>query len=179
MKNTVNFISTLKPDGDEYKKITYWNRFFRTKTESVITFGLALLAIGYAVSKLIAGQMTLGIALICLIVAFYPVLVITQFNSNIRYHLKHRDPCESAPCQYSLMENGILMDVEGFENAHHFYKYEEFTSIYLNVFGFFMLYKGNTPVVVLRRADIPKDALEEFENTLVYSANEKCRVKNF
>lgn len=179
MKNFVKFISTLKPDGAEYKKITYWNRFYRTKTEAITTLGLALLALGYAIWKLVSGQMTVGIAIICLILVAYPFLVISQFNASIRHHLKNRDPAESAPCEYNLMENGILMDVPGFENAHYFYKYEEFTSIYLNVFGFFMLFKGNVPVVVLRRSDIPAEHLSDFEDTLVTSASDTCRVAKF
>ena len=43
MNTVIRFTSTQKPDGDEYKKITYWNRFIRTKIETVIM--LALIAV--------------------------------------------------------------------------------------------------------------------------------------
>lgn len=53
MSEIIRYNSTQKPEGIEYKKITWWNRFVRTKTESVILLfmiigGISLLCIKLA-----------------------------------------------------------------------------------------------------------------------------------
>ena len=108
MKTVIRFTSTQKPDGKEYKKITYWNRFVRTKIETLILIALVIVSISCAAYRLTTGTMDTFWAIICIVFLFYPFLIITQFNSSIRYHLKHRDPAETSPCEFCLMENGIL-----------------------------------------------------------------------
>ena len=48
MKTVIRFTSTQKPDGKEYKKITYWNRFVRTKIETLILIALVIVGISCA-----------------------------------------------------------------------------------------------------------------------------------
>ena len=178
MNTVIRFTSTQKPDGKEYKKITYWNRFIREKIETLILIALIATSISCGIYRLTTGTMDTFWAILCIVFLFYPIIVITQFNSSIRYHLKHRDPSESAPCEFCLMENGILIDVPECD-VHKFIKYDEFTHVYTNVFGYYMMFRKNTVLAMIRHSDIPEGQKDEFEDTMVTSLNDTCNVSRF
>lgn len=178
MKTVIKFTSTQKPDGDEYKKITYWNRFVRVKIETILMLALAALSIACGAYRLANGTMDTFWAIICIIFLFYPGLIITQFNSSIRYHLKHRDPSETAPCEFCIMENGILMDVPE-HDVHSFIRYDEFTHVYTNVFGFYMMFRKNKVLVMIRHSDIPEGRKDDLEDMMFAGLNTNCKVSKF
>lgn len=178
MKSVIRFTATQKPDGDEYKKITYWNRFVRVKTETLIIFLLVLVGLSLGIYRLATGTMDTFFAILCIIFLFYPVLIIMQFNSSIRYHLKHRDPAETAPCEFCLMENGILIDVAE-HNVHNMVRYDEFTHVYLNVFGYYMMFQKNKVLVMFKHSDLPEGRCQDFEDMMVAGLNTGCKVSRF
>lgn len=59
MKSVIRFTATQKPEGDEYKKITYWNRFIRVKTETLIIILLVLVALSLGIYRLATGTLSL------------------------------------------------------------------------------------------------------------------------
>ena len=178
MKPLIRFTSTQKPDGKEYKKITYWNRFVRTKIETLILIALVIVSISCAAYRLTTGTMDTFWAIICIVFLFYPFLIITQFNSSIRYHLKHRDPAETSPCEFCLMENGILIDVPECD-VHSFIRYDEFTHVYTNVFGFYMMFQKNKVLAMIRHSDIPQGRSDDFEDMMFSGLNDSCKVSKF
>jgi hypothetical protein len=178
MKTVIRFTSTQKPDGKEYKKITYWNRFVRTKIETLILIALVIVSISCAAYRLTTGTMDTFWAIICIVFLFYPFLIITQFNSSIRYHLKHRDPAETSPCEFCLMENGILIDVPECD-VHSFIRYDEFTHVYTNVFGFYMMFQKNKVLAMIRHSDIPQGRSDDFEDMMFSGLNDSCKVSKF
>lgn len=178
VKTVIRFTSTQKPDGDEYKKITYWNRFVRVKTETLIMASLVLVSICCGIYRLVNGTMDSFWAILCIVFLFYPVLIITQFNASIRYHLKHRDPAETSPCEFCIMENGILIDVPE-HDVHSFIRYDEFTHVYTNVFGFYMMFQKSKVLVMIRHKDIPEGRKDDFEDMMVAGLNTGCKVSSF
>ncbi len=178
MKSAIRFTSTQKPDGDEYKKVTYWNRFVRTKNETLILLALIIASIGIAVYRLTTGTMDTMWAIITVIFLLYPVMVIMQFNSSIRYHLKHRNPAEIEPCEFTIMENGILIDVPSCD-VRVFHKYDEFTHLYTNVFGYVMLFQKNKVLAMLKHSDIPAEQLDDALNLILDGIEPTCKIKKF
>ena len=57
MNTVIRFTSTQKPDGKEYKKITYWNRFIREKIETLILIALIATSISCGIYRLTTGTM--------------------------------------------------------------------------------------------------------------------------
>ncbi len=178
MKTVIRFTSTQKPDGNEYKKITYWNRFVRVKVETLIMLALVIVGISCAAYRLTTETMDTFWAIICIVFLFYPFLIITQFNTSIRYHLKHRDPAETSPCEFCIMENGILIDVPECD-VHNFVRYDEFTHVYTNVFGFYMMFQKSKVLVMIRHSDIPEGRKDDFEDMMVAGLSNSCKVSKF
>lgn len=157
--NFVQFTSTLKPDGKEYKKIVYWNRYIRMKGESlflifVFICGILVIATQKELYKLIIGA--LGIC--------FPIMVIMQFNSSIAYHLKNRDKTESMPCKYTIMQNGILTEIPE-ENYSKLYKWEDSTKVY-NRLGYYMFFNKNDMTVMISKSDVAKEDLQTLKNLI-------------
>ena len=148
----ITFTSTLKPSGAEYKKVVYWNRFLRVKTESIVLGILLLLGI----SLLYKSSGRIMFMIFGAILALYPVLIITQLNSSIKYHLAHRDDIESMPCTYTIMENGILTEVND-KNYSKFYKWTPEHKFYDRL-GYYMFFDVNDLTIMVKKADIPKNS---------------------
>lgn len=178
MNSVIRFSGTQKPVGKEYKNVTYWNRFIRTKTETLVMAVMVIFSLAFGFYKLSNETMDLAWAIILLILIFYPFMVITQFNASIRYHLKHRDPAESAPCEFCLMKNGILIDVAEPE-VHTMIRYDELTHVYTNVHGFYMFFIKDKVVAMFRHSDIPDGKDKEFEQMLMEGISPKCKVRKF
>ena len=178
MKNTIRFTSTQKPDGEEYKKIAYWNRFIRTKTETLIMALLFVISIACCVYRLSTGTMDTFWALLSLVFFCYPFMIIMQFNTSIRYHLRHRNPAEICPCEFSIMENGILIDVPE-HDVRDFFRYDEFTSVYTNVGGYIMMFKKNKVLVMLKKADIPEGCEDNILDLISNGITTSCKVSKF
>ena len=178
MSNVIRFTSVKKPKGDEYKKVTYWNRFVRTKIETIILILLIILGISSLIYRLGNGTMNTLWMIVSLCFIGYPWLIITQFNSSIRYHLRHRDPAEDAPCNYTVMDNGILMENDEVE-FREFHRYDEFTSVYTDVFDYFMMFQGSKVLVMIKKADVPAGQLETLEKIVLAGINSECKIKKF
>ena len=57
MNTVIRFTSTQKPDGKEYKKITYWNRFIREKLETLILIALiVIVAVWFIFAKVLKNK---------------------------------------------------------------------------------------------------------------------------
>ena len=148
------------------------------KVETLVMLALVVVSLACGGYRFYNGTMDTFWAIICIIFLFYPVLIITQFNSSIRYHLKHRDPSETAPCEFCIMENGILIDVPE-HDVHNFVRYDEFTHVYTNVFGFYMMFQKNKVLVMIRHSDIPKGRKDDFEDMMVAGLGTNCKVSKF
>lgn len=149
--DVIHYSTKLKASGAEYKKIVFWNRFFRNKLELILSFipaftSIPLIYFGFGNSFLI---------FVYLIFWIYPFFVYTQFQSAVRYHLKHRDPAEDAPCEITFMENGILAEIKDFD-TRYLYEWNDLTTIY-DKFGYYMMFQKGKMLVMLRKADIPDD----------------------
>lgn len=150
----IQFTSTLKPDGKEYKKVVYWNRFVRMKLETVI---LALLFIAGIFLLANSADKIMFLVVGALFVIF-PIIIIIQLNSSIRYHLENRDKLESMPCTFTIMTNGILTDIREADYTK-LTKWEESDKVY-NAVGYYMFFKGNTMTIMVDKSAIPDDKRE-------------------
>lgn len=168
----LRFNSTLKACGDEYKKIVFWNRFLRNKTELILSFvpaiaSLFLMYFGFTNTYLL---------MLYVIFWAYPIFIYSQFKSSVRYHLKHRDASESAPCELTLMPIGILAEINDFD-IKHVYHWDEFTTIY-DKFGYYMMFNKGQMIVMLRKADMPDRIKENVVNYMKENVDQNtCMFK--
>ena len=153
MNTYIKYDTTLKACGDEYKKIVFWNRFIRNPIELILTWLPALASIIFIAMGYIGNMFIMVIYAACW---FYPLYIFCfQFKTNINYHLKHRDPAESALCHMTLMENAILAEIPEFELTHS-YDWGDFTTVY-DKFGYYMFFNKSKMIVMLRKADMNEE----------------------
>lgn len=168
----IKFHSVFKASGKEYARIVFWNRFLRNPTELILTFTPALISIFF----LVKGY-TNTFALVLYLVCFaYPFFTYRQYRSAVKYHLKNRDESEGAACTFTLMDTGVLAEIEdfGIVNTYH---WADCTTIYDRA-GYYLLFQKNTMLVMLRKADIPEDqqsAVKEYIRTHI--DGNKCIMK--
>jgi len=155
MRNIMDFItynSTLKACGEEYKKIVFWNRFIRNPLETILSWLPALLTI----ALMIMGYLNIYLAVIYAACWVYPLYIFfIQFKSSVKYHLKNRDPAESAPCTITLQDTGIIADIPSFGRTEA-YKWDEPDTIYKK-YGYYLFFNKSKMIVMLREADIPTE----------------------
>ena len=149
--NVIRYTTKLKASGDEYKKIVFWNRFLRNKLEAILSVipaisSIVLFAFGIHNSFFIIASV---------IFCVYPFFIYTQYKRAVQYHLKHRDQSETAPCEITFMENGILAEITEFD-LRYIYHWDDFTAIY-DKYGYYMMFKKGEMLVMLRKADIPTE----------------------
>lgn len=149
--DTIRYTSTLKASGDEYKKIVFWNRFLRNKTELILSIIPAIISIILIILGFFSQFFLIGYVVFFI----YPIFTYIQFKSNVEYHLKHRDQSENAPCEFTFMENGILAEIKDFD-IRYVYHWEDFTTIY-DKFGYYMMFQKGKMLLMLKKADIPAD----------------------
>lgn len=147
----IKFHSTFKADGRQYKQIVFWNRFIRTKTETILTLLPAALSIFFFAY----GYRSTYLMIIYCIFIVYPFMVYRQFQSAVSYHLENRDKSESAPCSFTLMDSGILCEFDGSDEKRIF-KWSDFTTVY-NRFGYYLFFQKNDMLVMLNQNDIPTE----------------------
>lgn len=168
----IRFNTTLKASGKEYANIVYWNRFWRNKTELILSclpgiVSIVLFCLGFRSSFLM---------IIYIIFCAYPFFIFSQCKSNIKYHLKNRDASESAQCEITLMPTGILAEIKDFELLHT-YNWEDFTTIY-DKLGYYMMFNKGTMIVMIRKADIPDNMKTAFVDYMFEHVNQnKCLIK--
>lgn len=147
----IKYNTTLKASGAEYTRIVFWNRFLRNPTELILTWIPAI----FSAVMMALGGLTTYLAVIYAACWCYPLYIfVFQFRNSVHYHLKHRDPAESAPCSITLMENGILAEIPDYDMTQN-YNWDDFTTIY-SKFGYYMMFQKNKMLVMLRQADIPE-----------------------
>lgn len=147
----IKFHSVFKASGKEYARIVFWNRFLRNPTELILTLVPALISIFF-----LAGGYMGTFALILYLACFaYPIFTYRQYVSAVNYHLKNRDASEGAACTFTLMDTGILAEIEE-HNIVHTYHWSDCTTIYDRV-GYYLFFQKNKMLVMLRKADIPDD----------------------
>ena len=168
----LKYDTTLKAGGNDYYKIVFWNRFLRNPTELILTWVPALTSI----VLMVMGIYSTFLMIVYAVFWFYPIYIFAfQFKSNIRYHLKHRDPSEDAPCTITFMDNAILADIPEHELTYT-YEWEQFTTVY-NKYGYYMLFAGKKMVVMLNQHDMNdelKKAIPEYIRKHVDM--NKCRL---
>jgi len=145
--NIIKFISTLKPNGKKYKQICFWNRFIRTKFESILYLAFIIIAI-FIISK--TQELTallLVAALVCV-----PIIMITTFNNDVNYHLENREEYLDAPCTFTIMNNGILAEIQEYNHIEQV-KWEDITRIH-NVLGYYMLFNKSEMLMMLDKTAI-------------------------
>lgn len=168
----IRFNTRLKADGKEYSRIVYWNRFWRNKTELILSCipaiaSIVLFACGFRSSFLM---------IVYVIFCAYPFFIFSQCKSSISYHLEHRDASESAPCEITLMPTGILAEIKDF-NISYTYNWDEFTTIY-DKLGYYMMFNKGRMIVMIRKADIPEEFKKPFIDYIFEHADQnKCLIK--
>lgn len=147
----IQYETTLKASGEEYKKIVFWNRFVRNPLELILTWTPAALSI----VAMCMGFFTSYTAVIYAACWGYPIYIFFfQFKSSVAYHLKNRDESESAPCTITLTQNGILAEIPSHDIIYT-YDWNDFTTIY-DKMGYYMFFAGSKMEVMLRKADMPE-----------------------
>lgn len=147
----IKYETTLKASGNEYKKIVFWNRFIRNPIELILTW----LPAAISVICISLGFFSSYLAVIYAACWCYPLFIFfIQFKNSVNYHLKNREPSESAPCTMTLMENGILAEIPEYDVTHQ-YSWKDFTTVY-NKFGYYMLFQKGKMLVMLRQKDMPE-----------------------
>lgn len=168
----IKFSSTYKADGKQYERIVFWNRFLRNKTELILTLLPAIVSI---VAFVYGYRSTFLMVIYCVFI-IYPFLAYRQFQSAVKYHLTHRDKTESAPCDFTLMDNGILCEFADSEEKKVF-KWEDFTTVYSKL-GYYMFFQKGTMLVMLNQADIPQDKANDVRNYInTHIDHNKCIIK--
>lgn len=170
--NIIKYHSTFKADGKQYERIVFWNRFIRTKVETVLTLLPAVLSIFFYIN----GYRSTFMMIVYCIFIMYPIIAYRQFKSAVAYHLKNRDSSEGAPCSFTLMDSGILCEFDDSEDKRIF-KWEDFTTVY-NKLGYYMFFQKNDMLVMLNKADIPDEqkqpALDYIKSHIDHN---KCIIK--
>lgn len=168
----IKFSSTYKADGSQYEKIVFWNRFLRNKTELVLTLLPAIISI----AAFACGYRSTFLMIVYCIFFVYPFIAYSQFKSTVKYHLAHRDRLESAPCEFTLMDSGILCEFIDSEDKKIF-KWEDFTTVYDRL-GYYMFFQKGDMLVMLCQADIPADASESVRDYIrSHIDHNKCIMK--
>ncbi len=152
----IKYNTTLKASGDEYRKIVFWNRFLRNPIELILSW----LPAAISIVLICFGLFNTYLVFFYTASFCYPMYIFfIQFKSNVNYHLKHRDPSESAPCTMTLTENSIMAEIPEYELIHT-YDWKEFTTAY-DKYGYYMFFKGGKMIVMLRKADMSQEQLNE------------------
>lgn len=168
----IKFSSTYKADGKKYEQIVFWNRFLRNKTELIISTVPAIISIG----AIACGYRATYLMVIYFICIIYPFLAYRQFKLSVKYHLEHRDKLESAPCQFTLMDSGILCEFNESDEKKVF-KWEDFTTVY-DKLGYYMCFNKGDMLVMLNKADIPDDLKTAvYEYIDKHIDHNKCVIK--
>jgi len=168
----IRYNTRLKADGKEYARIVYWNRFWRNKTELILSClpaaaSIILFCMGYRSSFLL---------IVYIIFCAYPFFIFSQCKSSIKYHLKHRDASESAPCEITLMPTGILAEIKDYDLKYN-YNWDDLTTIY-DKFGYYMMFNKGTMLVMLRQADIPDNMKKPLVDYIFNHVNQNnCLIK--
>ena len=149
--DVIRYTTKLKASGAEYKKIVFWNRFLRNKLEIMLSIIPALASVVLLYLKIYNPFFVFGYIIFCV----YPFFIYTQFKSAVDYHLKHRDQSETAPCEITFMENGILAEINEFD-LRYLYHWDDLTTIY-DKYGYYMMFNKGEMLVMLRKADIPTE----------------------
>ena len=170
--DVIRFHTKLKAEGKEYARIVFWNRFWRNKTELILTLLPAVICI----ILFCLGFNNTYLLILYVVVIAYPFMIYSQCKGNIRYHLKNRDASESASCEMTLMETGILAEIPEFAMTYN-YHWSDFTTIY-DVLGFYMMFQKGKMIVMLRKADIPEELADSVRNYIFEHVNQnECLVK--
>lgn len=150
--NIIKYNTHLKASGDEYKKIVFWNRFIRNPIETILSLIPAVIAI----VLMCAGFFNIYMGVIYAACFAYPVYIFAfQFKSAVRYHLKHRNPSEDAPCTITLTESGIIADIPDYDIVET-YSWDSFTTAYRK-YGYYMFFNEGKMIVMLRIADMSEE----------------------
>lgn len=150
--DVIKYETTLKAQGNDYKKIVFWNRFLRNPVELILTWIPAVLSI-----ILIAlGFFNTYLAVIYTAFWCYPVYIFFfQFKSNVNHHLKHRDPAEDAKCAITLTSNNIMAEIPDFDLIYT-YNWDEYTTIYYK-YGYYMMFNKSKMIVMLNTHDMSSE----------------------
>lgn len=168
----IKFHSTYKADGKKYEQIVFWNRFLRNKTELIISFLPAVISL----VLFIIGYRTIFHMIVYCIFFAYPPIMFRQSKNAVSYHLKHRDAMESAACDFTLMDTGILCEFDDFEEKKIF-KWADFTTVYDRL-DYYMFFQKGDMLVMLNQNDIPSE-LKEAVRTYIdeHIDHNKCIIK--
>ncbi len=148
----ITYTTTLKACGDEYKKIVFWNRFIRNPLETILTWVPSIITI--VLTSM--GFFNTYLAVLYAACWAYPLYIfLIQFKNSVNYHLKNRDPAESAPCKITLQDTGIIADIPDFKRIDT-YRWDEPTTIYKK-YGYYLFFNKSKMIVMLREGDIPED----------------------
>lgn len=168
----IKFHSTFKADGKQYERIVFWNRFIRTKIETILTLLPAALSIFFFAN----GYRSTFLMIIYFIFFAYPFFVYRQFKSAVSYHLKNRDVSESASCSFTLMDSAILCEFDNSDEKRIF-KWEDFTTVYSKL-GYYMFFQKNDMLVMLNQKDIPKELTTQVRDYInSHIDHNKCIIK--
>lgn len=86
------------------------------------------------------------------IFAIFPIIVISQFNTSIKYHLANRDKTEEMPCEFTIMVNGILAEIKEADYSQ-FFRWEDATKLYDSI-GYYMFFDHNDMKLMINKSHI-------------------------
>lgn len=144
----IQFTSKYKPEGKEYVKVTLWNHYISNKIMLFILILPPLLGFYF----LFTGTITTFTLIINLVLILYPVFSVLAFLRKIKKHLDYRNPVDTALTQYTLMDNGILMEQPDFDKLNMKY-WHEFDCLY-ELKDYFVLYYKDSLSLVLDKKDM-------------------------
>lgn len=168
----IKFHSKFKADGKQYEQIVFWNRFIRTKIETILTLLPVIICIFFFAN----GYRSTFLMIVYCIFFVYPFFAYRQFKSAVSYHLKNRDKSESAPCSFTLMDSAILCEFDDSDEKRIF-KWEDFTTVY-NKLGYYLFFQKNDMLVMLNQKDIPKELSKQVWDYInSHIDHNKCIIK--
>lgn len=157
--NIIRFTSTFKPDGKDYTKITMWNRYIHNKTVLFVSFIPTVGAIYFLYNG--AGSFWWLFVLLML----YPLYGMLGFLLKIKKHLKFRSPADTAKTEFTLMNNGILldrMDMQKLDMIH----WEDINMTW-ELKDYYLLYNKDKLVTALVKKDMAPEQIDEVRKYLM------------
>lgn len=157
--NIIRFTSTFKPVDKDYTKVTLWNRYAHNRTLLLAMFIPTIGALYFLMNN--PGPLWW----VFILIMFYPLYNVIGFYFKIKRHFKFRSPADTAKTEFTLMNNGILMD------RHEIQKLDMLHWVDVNVIWelkeYFILYNKDKLVSVLVKKDMPAEQIDDIRKYLI------------
>lgn len=137
----LRFTAPFKPEGKEYIYISLWNRYLRSKFLLITIFIPTLCSLYFILQGVDPYFLSVFILIAC-----YPLFSVGVFLLKIKKHLKFRSPIDTAMTEFTLMDNGILIEREG-QEMPEFFHWDKFDMCY-ELKRYLILFKNDTLILM-------------------------------